>query len=121
MPSADQLRATVAAYVDAYARNDRDAFLALWAPDGVLEDPVGTPIHEGAEALGAFWDTARTLADRIVLDPQQVIVAGEEAAMVFDIHAHIGDSELVMQAVDVMRCDDAGKLLSVRAYWEMGA
>ena len=121
MPSPDQVRATVDAYVDAYARNDKAAFLALWAPDGVLEDPVGTPAHQGVEALGAFWDGARELADRIELVPVAVIVTGDEAAMVFEIHAHIGDGGLLMQAVDVMRVDDDGRLLSVRAYWDMAA
>ena len=36
MPTPEQVRATVDAYVDAYARNDKEAFLALWASDGVL-------------------------------------------------------------------------------------
>ena len=121
MPSPEQVRATVDAYVDAYARNDKAAFLALWAPDGVLEDPVGTPAHQGVEALGAFWDGARELADRIELVPVAVIVTGDEAAMVFEIHAHIGDGGLLMQAVDVMRVDDDGRLLSVRAYWDVAA
>ena len=121
MPTPEQVRATVDAYVDAYARNDKAAFLALWAPDGVLEDPVGTPAHQGVEALGAFWDGARELADRIELVPVAVIVTGDEAAMVFEIHAHIGDGGLLMQAVDVMRVDDDGRLLSVRAYWDMAA
>jgi len=119
MPTPEQVRATVDAYVDAYARNDKAAFLALWAPDGVLEDPVGTPAHQGIEALGAFWDGARELADRIELMPVAVIVTGDEAAMVFEIHAHIGDGGLLMQAVDVMRVDDDGRLLGVRAYWDM--
>ena len=119
MPTPEQVRATVDAYVDAYARNDKAAFLALWAPDGVLEDPVGTPAHQGIEALGAFWDGARELADRIELVPVAVIVTGDEAAMVFEIHAHIGDGGLLMQAVDVMRVDDDGRLLGVRAYWDM--
>lgn len=119
MPSPEQVRATVDAYVDAYARNDKAAFLALWAPDGVLEDPVGTPAHQGIEALGAFWDGARELADRIELVPVAVIVTGDEAAMVFEIHAHMGDGGLLMQAVDVMRVDDEGRLLGVRAYWDM--
>jgi len=119
MPTPEQVRATVDAYVDAYARNDKAAFLALWAPDGVLEDPVGTPAHQGVEALGAFWDGARELADRIELVPVAVIVTGDEAAMVFEIHAHIGDGGLLMQAVDVMRVDDDGRLLGVRAYWDM--
>jgi steroid delta-isomerase len=119
MPTADQVRATVDAYVDAYSRNDKAAFLALWAPEGVLEDPVGTPAHQGVEALGAFWDGARELADRIELSPVAVIVAGDEAAMVFEIHAHMGEGGLVLQAVDIMRVDDDGRLLSVRAYWDM--
>ena len=121
MPTQEQVRATVDAYVDAYARNDKDAFLALWAPDGVLEDPVGTPAHRGRAALSAFWDGARELADRIELRPTSVIVTGAEAAMVFDIHAHIGDGGMVLQAVDVMQIDDDGRLVAVRAYWDMAA
>lgn len=119
MPTPEQVRATVDAYVAAYARNDKAAFLALWAPEGVLEDPVGTPPHQGVEALGAFWDGARELADRIELAPTSVIVSGDEAAMVFDIRAHMGDGGMLIQAVDVMRVDDDGRLLGVRAYWDM--
>ena len=119
MPTPEQVRATVDAYVDAYKRNDKAAFLALWAPDGVLADPGGTPPHQGGEAHGAVWDGARELADRIELAPVAVIVAADEAAMVFEIQAHMGDGGLVMQAVDVMKIDDAGRLVSVRAYWDM--
>ena len=119
MASADQIRATVDAYVDAYARNDKAAFLALWAPDGVLEDPVGTPAHVGVDALGAFWDGARELADRIVLKPKSTILAGGDAAVVIEINAHMGDGGLVMTAVDVMQFDDDARLTSVRAYWDM--
>lgn len=119
MVSPDVIRATVDAYVDAYAQNDRSAFLALWAEDGVLEDPVGTPVHQGKEALAAFWDGARELADRIILKPQSVIVAGSEAAMVFEINAHIGDGGMVLRAVDIMQCNEAGQLQSVRAFWDM--
>jgi steroid delta-isomerase len=120
MPEAEQIRATVAAYVDAYARNDKEAFLALWTAAGVLEDPVGTPVQEGIAAIGAFWDTARQMADRIVLEPQQVIAAGDEAVMVMEVHAHVGDSEMVIPVVDIMRVDDDGRLVSVRAFWNMG-
>jgi steroid delta-isomerase len=119
MPTPDQIRAAVDAYVDAYARNDKAAFLALWADDGVLEDPVGTPEYRGLEAIGAFWDSARQLADQIVLVPERVHVAGDQAAMVFEINAHVGEGGMLIHAVDIMRCDDDGRLASVRAYWDM--
>ena len=41
MPTPEQLRATVDAYVAAYAANDREALLALFAPDTEWTDPVG--------------------------------------------------------------------------------
>ena len=119
MPTPEQIRATVDAYVAAYSANDRDAFVALWAEHGTLEDPVGTPAHEGVTAIAKFWDDARALADRIVLEPKQVVVAGDEAAMVFDINAHIGDQVMVLSAVDVMRFDADARLTSVRAFFDM--
>lgn len=119
MASNDQIQATIDRYIDAYLQNDKDAFLALWASDGVLEDPVGTPAHVGTEALGAFWDGARELADRIVLKMERSVIAGGEAAVIIEINAHMGDAGLVMPAVDIMRFDDDGLLTSVRAYWDM--
>ncbi len=93
--------------------------MALWAPDGVLEDPVGTPEHQGIDAIAAFWDSARELADRIVLKPQRVHIAGDQAAMVFEINAHVGGGGMLIEAVDIMHFDDEGRLRSVRAYWDM--
>ena len=119
MASNEQIQATVDRYIGAYAQNDKAAFLALWAPDGVLEDPVGTPAHVGPDALGAFWDGAREMADHIVLKMDKAVIAGGEAAVIIEINAHMGESGLVMSAVDVMRFDDDGLLTSVRAYWDM--
>ncbi len=121
MATEDQIRTTVAAYVDAYKTNDRAAFLELWAADGVLEDPVGTPSHSGTAALGAFWDGARELADSIELVPESVIIAGGEAAMNFEVHAHMGDGGLVIKVIDIMTFDDDGRLTTVRAYWDMAS
>ena len=119
MASNEQIQATVDRYIDAYAQNDKAAFLALWAPDGVLEDPVGTPAHVGPDAIGAFWDGAREMADHIVLKLDKTVIAGGEAAVIIEITAHMGESGLVMSAVDIMRFDHDGLLTSVRAYWDM--
>lgn len=119
MASNEQIQATIDGYIDAYEQNDKAAFLALWATDGVLEDPVGTPAHMGKEALGAFWDGARELADRIVLKMDRAVIAGGEAAVTIEINAHMGESGIVMPAVDIMRFNDDGLLASVRAYWDM--
>ena len=91
MPTPEQVRAAVDAYVDAYRQNSKEALVELFAPDGVWHDPVGAPPHEGREAIAAFWDTAHSMAEKIVLEPKDIVVCGAEAAMVFTINAHVGD------------------------------
>jgi len=117
MATPEQIRSAVDGYVAAYNDDDRDAFLALWADDAVVEDPVGTPVHVGHDAIGAFWDGVHQLSEQIRLTPRHVHVAGDEAAMVFEIHA----AGLVLDAVDVFAVGDDGKLTSMRAYWDMTA
>ena len=119
MPSPEQVKAAIDAYVAAYQENDRDAFLDAFATDGVIVDPVGTPAHAGREARGAFWDTVHQLTERMTFDVKDVVVCGNEAAMVFRIHASTGDAGIVLDAVDIFEVDDDGKIASMRAYWDM--
>ena len=120
MASPEQVQAAVDAYVAAYHENDRDSFLDAFATDGVIVDPVGTLPHAGREARGAFWDTIHQLTERMTFDVKDVVVCGNEAAMVFGIHASSGDAGIVLDAVDIFEVDDDGKIASMRAYWAMG-
>ena len=120
MPSPEQVKRAVEAYVAAYMNNNRDAFLDAFAHDGVIEDPVGTPAHAGRDARGAFWDTVHQLTEQMTFDVKDVVVCGSEAAMVFRIHAGTADAGIVLDAVDVFQIDDDGKIASMRAYWDMG-
>ena len=120
MPSPEQVRAAVDAYVAAYGKNDRDAFLDAFADDGVIVDPVGTPPHAGREARGAFWDTVHQMTERMTFDVKDVVVCGSEAAMVFrDPRRRRATPGSVMDAVDIFEVDDDGKITSMRAYWDM--
>jgi steroid Delta-isomerase len=120
MASPEQVQAAVDAYVAAYQENDRDAFLDAFATDGVIVDPVGTPPHVGREARGSFWDTVHQLTERMTFDVKDVVVCGNEAAMVFRIHAGTADAGIALDAVDIFEVDDNGKIASMRAYWDMG-
>jgi steroid delta-isomerase len=119
MPTPEQLRATVDAYVAAYAANDREALLALFAPDTEWTDPVGTPTHHGVDGVAAFWDVSRSMADSIVLRPIHVHVCGNEAALVMEIHTVVGGAGMVLDAVDVFTFDDDARIKTGRAYWEL--
>ena len=53
MPTPEQMTAAVQAYVDAFEKGDPDAVAALFAEQCTVEDPVGTPVHNGLEAVRA--------------------------------------------------------------------
>jgi steroid delta-isomerase len=119
----ERVRAVVDAYVDAYRRNDRQACLDLFAPDAIWHDPVGAPPHVHHAGIGAFWDQAHSMADSIELVPKDVIVCGDQAAMVFEIHVTLGGpdapSTMVMDAVEIFSVNDEGLIAELRAYWDM--
>ena len=116
----ERVRAVVDAYVDTYARNDKQACLDLFAPDAVWHDPVGEPPHVGHEGIGAFWDQGRALAESIVLEPKDVIVCANQAAMVFEIHVNLGGgSTMVIDAVEIFVLDDEARISGLSAYWDM--
>jgi steroid delta-isomerase len=119
MIAPEEVRKVVDEYVDAYRRDDKDAVIALFRPDAVWHDPVGQPPHVGHAGVGAFWDQAHQMADRIELVPSDVIVCGNEAAMIFEIHVTIGDGGMVMDAVEIFELDDDAKITTLKAYWDM--
>lgn len=119
MPTPEQVRAVVDAYVEGTNSVDKDAVLALFRPDAVWYDPVGEPPHVAHDGIGAFWDQVHALAERIELVPRDVIVAGNEAAMIFEIHTVVGGSTIEMDAVEVFEVGGDGRIVTLRAYWDM--
>jgi steroid delta-isomerase len=119
MPTPEDVKAVAEAYVAASNANDKDAVLALFAPDAVWFDPVDQPPHVGHDGVGEFYDQSRALADRIELKLNDVIVCGAEAAMVLEIHVSIGDGGMVMDCVETLVVDDNGKISGMKAFWDM--
>ncbi len=119
MPTPEQIAAVIDAYVDGYRRNDKQAVLDLFHPEAVWHDPVGQPPHVGHAGVGEFWDSTHAMADSIVLEPRYVAVGGDEGAMAFEIHVSMGDNTMIMDAVEIFTVDDAGKIVLLKAYWDM--
>src|SRR5216110_270423 len=119
MPTPEQVKAVAEAYVAASNANDKQTVLSLFAPDAVWFDPVGQDPHVGVDGIGAFYDESRALADRIEMKLVDVIACGTEAAMVLEIHATIGESEMIMDCVETVEVNDDGKISGMKAYWDM--
>lgn len=123
-PTHPARRAAIAS-VAAVEAGDRDAWLALFAPDAHVADPVGpSPLdptgdgHAGAAAIAAFYDTVIASA-QVRFTIRESYAAGSECANVGTITSTFADGSAgVVDGVYVYRVDDEGRITQIRAYWE---
>jgi steroid delta-isomerase len=109
---------------------DREAWLDLFAPDAVVQDPIGpSPFdpdgsgHRGREAIAAFYDTVIATSDAITFEITESYLCGDEVADVGIIRTTLagGQHQAVVHGVYTYRSNGAGKLASLRAFWEFEA
>ena len=114
------------ASMNAVESGDKAAWLGLFADDAVVEDPIGpSPFspdgsgQRGAAAIEAFYDS--------VIGPNDVSFAissswagGDEVANVGTITTRMPDGTVVhTDGVFTYRVNDEGKVVALRAFWEM--
>lgn len=111
---------------EAVGARDKEAWLAVFADDAIVEDPIGPSHfdpegkgHRGKEAISRFWDLAIAPTDKIEFFFQDSYQCGNEEANVGHILITAGGYQVTAQGVFTYRADDQGQLLALRAYWEL--
>lgn len=111
----EDIRTTVQRYLDLVATGTAAEIVALYAEDATVEDPVGSEVRRGHEEIGAFYTGLEGLS--ITTDLVALRVAGGQAAFHFEIVTEVGPQRYRMAPLEVMTFDDAGRILSMRAWW----
>tara|TARA_R110000772_G_scaffold252390_1_gene367727 strand:- start:44668 stop:45123 length:456 start_codon:yes stop_codon:yes gene_type:complete len=108
---------------------NKAGWLGLYAEDAIIEDPIGVSHidpagkgHRGPAAREAFWDNFIAPVD-IRIEILESFAAGNEVANLVTLTIAIdgGEGKTLQQKVHgvfTYHVDDAGKLLSLRGYWE---
>jgi len=105
---------------------DRDGWLALFAAEAVVEDPVGPSMfdpegkgHRGIEAITAFYDNVISTSEKIEFSIRDSYECGSEVANVGQIRITLPGGQVgTVPIVNVYKVNEAGKLLSLRSFWE---
>lgn len=119
MPTPEQVRAAVESYVELFGAGNRDRWLALFAEDAVVVDPVPSEPHVGRKAIGGFWEGITSMADRVEIDQQALHICGDQAALVYSVKlANADGGGMAFDGVEVFSVDDQGLIRSVHAYWD---
>ena len=111
---------------DAVAARDKQAWLDVFADDGIVEDPIGPSHfdpegkgHRGKVAIAAFWDKAIAPTDKIEFNFVDTYQCGDEEANVGHITIRSHGYEVVAEGVFTYRVNDEGKIVALRAFWEL--
>lgn len=115
MPSHDEMVRTVERYVEAFDKNDAAMAVDLYATDATVEDPIGTPIHRGRDAIHAFYAASMQANAKLRLDGP-VRTGGDYAAFAFTVLVDFGGPKEI-EVIDTFKFDAEGKVIEMRAYW----
>jgi steroid delta-isomerase len=116
MPSHEQMVAAVHAYVDAFATENCEAIVRLYAADATVEDPVGAPLRRGIDAIRAFYAMSVGMRAKLSLDGA-VRAAGNVAAFAFSVHVTMDGAPYRIEVIDTFSFDENGKIAEMRAFW----
>ncbi|QZA07335.1 nuclear transport factor 2 family protein [Mycolicibacter heraklionensis] len=111
---------------DAVAARDKEAWLANFADDAIVQDPIGPSHfdpegkgHRGRDEISAFWDKAIAPTDKIEFNFSDTFQCGDEEANTGNITITMGGHQIVTEGVFTYRANEKGELVALRAYWEL--
>jgi ketosteroid isomerase-like protein len=105
---------------------DRAGWLALFADDAIVEDPIGPSAfdpdgkgHRGSAAIEAFYDNVIAANESIRFEIRQSFLCGDEIANVGVIRITVAPGLIVeVDGVYTYRRSSDGMIAALRAYWE---
>ncbi len=114
--STDKIREVVEAYVRLVADGKATEVADLYTDDATVEDPVGTDVRRGREAILEFYGGLEGMEARTTL--HQVKIAAGEAVFSFELVTTVGDKSYTVAPIDHMVFDEDGKITAMRAFWD---
>jgi ketosteroid isomerase-like protein len=107
---------------------NKEGWLALFAEDAVIHDPVGPSMHDpegkgfqGKARISEFWDTMIATGDLTIV-PHRRFAAGEHHAAVNMSSVNIiANTKTFVEMVACYEVNKEGKVKSIKVYWDADA
>ena len=115
MPSPEAITETVKSYLALVAKAATDEIVALYAADATVEDPIGTDLRRGQDAIREFYAGFQEIKKETEL--AELRVGGSEAAFFWHLTLDAGDTRTRISPISLMTFDEDAKITSMRAFW----
>ena len=112
-----------AAIEDAFAglvSFDAPRVLQHYAPDAVLEDPVGTPPMVGTQAIAAYLASFPTLFDEMKLYSLDIKVGGQEAGVAWRLRFRTKSGHVFfLEGIGHFKFNQQGKVQTEKQFFDL--
>ena len=100
--------------------NDVEAWLTNFSENAIAFDPVGTPPLEGHTGLRKFMSGVLEQFETFGLTEDDIFLVPPAAAVKWTGRGRGKNGrQIEFQGIDVFEFDDDGKILSLKAYWDV--
>lgn len=117
MSRTQRIRSALQTHFDAWNKRDRERWIALFAVDVVLEDPVGGPQKQGRKAVEQTWDHAFSDGQEWNIEPVVQWICGNQAALHVRNAGIVGGKKVVVDSIEILDYSDDGKVVHLRSYF----
>jgi steroid Delta-isomerase len=115
MPSQEAITQTVNSYLTLVAKGATEEVVQLYTADATIEDPAGTDLRRGRDAIREFYAAFQDAKKETEL--AEIRVGGSEAAFLWHLTLDAGDSRTRISPISLMTFDADAKITSMRAFW----
>ena len=121
MPTTAQIEQAMETHSSAWNRTDRETWMRNFAPDAVLEDPVGGPEKRGREAIAKSWDHSFTNGQDWKIELLFQCICANEAAHLVRSSGIVDGRKVELQGIEVYTIDDTGRIARIRSWFRAPA
>ena len=119
---ASVLRNVLDSYFKAIAARDPSRLALVFAEDGEIEDPVGTPVRKGRDTLAGLFASGMALASDVEINVLAAFPSGNciAAHWTTTVRTKAG-REAKAEGIDVLEVNVQGLIVRMEGYWNAAA
>lgn len=116
MTDAELARQAVLRHCSLFNDADLSGWLDNFTDSPVLEEPVGTTLREGREALKEMFEAFVAMGVRATMTSIQMIVNWPEAAVRMEVRLQIRTAVQDLEAIEIFTFADDGRVARIRTF-----
>ena len=117
--SPDEISQIINAYFANMAAMNTQGWLDNFAPDAIINDPVGDPPKKAHEDSQKFFELLSMIFAKLELSQDHVFIAGNGAAVKWTMRGYAKNGKQgIAEGISIFELNESGKLQQVSSYWD---